>query len=127
ARRRLRRDDVGLGQRHARRCLAPAAEAKGQAMNAIAPVYRPKEAAALLKISKATLFRYIAAGRLATRKIGPNVTVILAEDLAAFRAGDGASMQPGCIAAHHTAEVRHNQVANALRGALSPDQRPHET
>lgn len=97
------------------------------AMNAIDPVYRPREAAAILKISKATLFRYIAAGRLRARKIGPNVTVILAEDLAAFRAGEGASMQPGCIAAHHTAEVRHNQVANAHVDALSPGQRPDET
>lgn len=59
-------------------------------MNAIAPVYRPKEAAEMLKISKATLWRYVAAGRLPARKIGPGVTVFLHEDIEEFRRGRAA-------------------------------------
>ena len=49
--------------------------------------YRVNDAAAMLGIHRATLWRYIAAGRLPARKLGPNVTVILAEDLERFRTG----------------------------------------
>jgi predicted DNA-binding transcriptional regulator AlpA len=51
----------------------------------VSPIVRPSQAARLLGISIATLYRWEAAGRLAPRVIlGPNTSGWREEDLAAF-------------------------------------------
>jgi predicted DNA-binding transcriptional regulator AlpA len=52
---------------------------------AVSPIIRPAQAARLLGISRATLYRWEAAGRLAPRVIlGPGTSGWREEDLAAF-------------------------------------------
>lgn len=52
---------------------------------AVSPIVRPAQAARLLGISRATLYRWEAAGRLAPRVIlGPGTSGWREEDLAAF-------------------------------------------
>jgi len=52
---------------------------------AVSPIIRPSAAARLLGISRATLYRWESAGRLAPRVIlGPNTSGWREEDLAAF-------------------------------------------
>lgn len=52
---------------------------------AVSPILRPAQAARLLGISRATLYRWEAAGRLAPRVIlGPGTSGWREEDLAAF-------------------------------------------
>jgi len=53
----------------------------------VSPIIRPAKAASLLGISRATLYRWEAAGRLAPRVIlGPGTSGWREEDLAAFLA-----------------------------------------
>jgi predicted DNA-binding transcriptional regulator AlpA len=63
---------------------------------AVSPIVRPSQAARLLGISIATLYRWESAGRLAPRvRLGPNTSGWREEDLAAFIAaaprGSGSS------------------------------------
>ena len=52
---------------------------------AVSPIIRPSQAARLLGISRATLYRWESSGRLAPRVIlGPNTSGWREEDLAAF-------------------------------------------
>lgn len=51
----------------------------------VSPIIRPAQAARLLGISRATLYRWEASGRLAPRVLlGPNTSGWREEDLAAF-------------------------------------------
>lgn len=69
----------------------------------VSPILRPAQAARLLGISRATLYRWEAAGRLAPRVIlGPGTSGWREEDLAAFiaaapRGGPGRVLETkGC-------------------------------
>ena len=57
----------------------------------IAPPLTVDEFAAKWKVSKATVWNWIAAGKLVARKIGPNTRRILAEDEAAWLAASSES------------------------------------
>ena len=46
--------------------------------------YRPKQGAKLLGVSVSTLWNYIKAGRIHTKKLSPRVTIIEAKELERF-------------------------------------------
>ena len=46
--------------------------------------YRPKQGAELLGVSLSTLWNYIKAGRIHTKKLSPRVTIIEAKELERF-------------------------------------------
>lgn len=79
---------------------------------AVSQIIRPAQAARLLGISRATLYRWESSGRLAPRIVlGPNTSGWREEDLAAFIAAaprggrEGAEQGSGTLGSLHTGQM----------------------